>query len=131
MKRMYFLASAGAIGTVLSVAAVANGANWTNPVSSSPVSSPSPNPAGSPFPRHRGERPSYADLKRAERMIARLIERLQGDQTDYAGHKSAAIADLQRAQSEIVAAIQYDQAHPNSPNTNSGLTPNLPTTNQL
>jgi len=108
MQRKQFLAAAGAVGAVLSAAGIASGA-------SSPVAaaSASPGPLASPYWR-RGEHGSLHNLEHANRAVERIIDSLQHDQTDYGGHRVAAIQDLQQARSQIAAAIEYDKSHPNT-----------------
>jgi len=107
MQRKHFLAAAGALGAVLG-AGIASGASY--PVA---ATSASPGPSASPYWR-RGERGSLHSLEHAHRAIGRIIDRLQHDQTDYGGHRVAAVRDLQQAQSQIAAAIEYDKSHPNT-----------------
>ena len=128
MERKHFLAAAGAIGAALSAAGVASGASFPFPATNA-----SPGPSASPNFRRRGEHGSLSDLEHANRMVERIIDRLQRDQTDFGGHRVAAIEDLQRARADIEAAIQYDRTHPNAIPQNPGnpLNPTIPTTNQL
>ncbi len=64
----------------------------------------------------RGQNRSNSNLRTARRKVERLIDEMQHDQSDYSGHKAAAIADLQRARQEIVAGEQFDKSHGVKPN---------------
>ena len=59
----------------------------------------------------RGERGSARNLIAVRRRLERLIDQMQHDQRDYGGYRVKAIADLQQARADIVAAIQYDATH--------------------
>src|SRR5579872_2354784 len=50
---------------------------------------------------------SNANLWHVHRRLDGAIDQLQHDQRDYAGHRVAAINDLQSARSQIIAAEQY------------------------
>jgi len=62
-------------------------------------------------PALRNDCASDANLKYARRDVEKTIDVLQRDNTDYGGHRVAAIADLQKARQEIVAALIYDATH--------------------
>ncbi len=64
----------------------------------------------------RGQNGSNSNLTSARRKVERLIDEMQHDQSDYSGHKSAAIADMQRARQEIVAGEQFETGHHVTPN---------------
>ncbi len=59
----------------------------------------------------RGERGSAGNMLSVRRRVEKLIDQLQRDRRDYGGHRVAAIADLQNARNEIIAAISYDSTH--------------------
>ncbi|MDQ2679442.1 MAG: hypothetical protein M3Y21_00235 [Candidatus Eremiobacteraeota bacterium] len=59
----------------------------------------------------RGERGSAVNMLYVRRRVESLIDQLQRDRRDYGGHRLTAIADLQQARNEIIAAISYDSTH--------------------
>jgi|SRR6516225_485597 hypothetical protein len=104
MERKHFLSAAAAIGAALAGTAVA---------AADPFSTPTPLPSG--YRRHRrGELGSARDIQHARKIVERIIDRLQTDQSDYGGHKGRAIGDLQQARSELDLALQWDSTHPNT-----------------
>ncbi len=66
-----------------------------------------PRPAESPNPT--------ALLEHADRNLGRLIEMLQRDPNDYAGHKTQAIGYLQQALTQLQAALQSASGGAQSP----------------
>jgi hypothetical protein len=90
MTRKKFLA--GATGLVATVAAAGAAAAQTPPV--------------------RNEYGSARNLIQVRMTLEGLIDQLQHDQRDYGGYRVRAIADIQRARANIVAALQWDAAHP-------------------
>jgi hypothetical protein len=56
----------------------------------------------------RNDCASNSNLAHVHRRLDGAIDQLQHDQRDYAGHRVAAISDLQNARNEIVAAEQAD-----------------------
>ncbi|MBV9438473.1 MAG: hypothetical protein JOZ24_00625 [Candidatus Eremiobacteraeota bacterium] len=56
----------------------------------------------------RGDRSSDRNLLQVRRRLEALIDQLQRDQHDYAGHRVKAIDDLQMARNEIEAALRAD-----------------------
>jgi hypothetical protein len=131
MERKHFLVAAGAIGAVVTAAGVASGAGNPFP-GSSPYPAPSGSPGLTPGLRHHGVNRSFSDIEHASRVVTHVIKRLSRDQADYGGHRVAAISDLERAQAELAAAIQYEHDHPSSsPLGPSYPNPSIPGTNQL
>lgn len=55
---------------------------------------------------------SNRNLFYVRRRLEGLIAQLQNDRHDYGGHKATAIADLQQARQEIIAAIDWQRTHP-------------------
>ena len=54
---------------------------------------------------------SDANLRYVRRDIENVIDALQRDNTDYGGHRVAAIADAQNARTQIVEALAFDFTH--------------------
>jgi hypothetical protein len=42
-----------------------------------------------------------------------MITHLQADDKDYGGHRANALNWLNQANTELTAAVQYEQSHPN------------------
>lgn len=63
----------------------------------------------------RGPRNSDRNLIFVRTNLERIIDNLQNDRHDYAGHRVAAIGDLQQARADIVAALGYDRSHETIP----------------
>ncbi len=110
MERWKFIATAIGTGATLVAAGAALGATpapnatenpggFGNPcLPSHPGYAGGPRPTGSPNPA--------ALLEHADRNLGRLIEMLQRDPNDYAGHKTQAIGYLQQALTQVQAALQ-------------------------
>jgi len=62
-------------------------------------------------PGLRGDCGSDSNLKNVRRDVEQTIDVLQRDNTDYGGHRIAAVGDLQQARQQIVAALIYDATH--------------------
>lgn len=54
---------------------------------------------------------SNRNLLYVRRRIEGLINQLQNDRHDYGGYRVKAIAELQQARQDIIAAIGYQQTH--------------------
>ena len=54
---------------------------------------------------------SDRNLRVEIRRLEQVIDRLQRDNLDYAGHRVQAIADLQRARQQLEDALEYDNTH--------------------
>ena len=57
-----------------------------------------------------------AAIASASQQVAALIGQLQGDDTDYGGHRVAAIGQMKKAEKQLVAAEQYAASHNYGPN---------------
>ena len=69
---------------------------------------PGRNPSGyHPQPTMR-----YTSMQRAQMAVQRWIRHLERDSRDFGGHRVAAINWLQRAESELTAAVQFGGARP-------------------
>jgi hypothetical protein len=55
--------------------------------------------------------PSDSNMVYVSRYIDRAAQALQQDQHDYNGHRAAAVADIDRARSDIASALAYDNSH--------------------
>jgi hypothetical protein len=62
----------------------------------------------------RGQRASDRNLRFVRHNLERIIDNLQNDRRDYAGHRVAAIGDLQAARADVTAALAYDRSHENA-----------------
>lgn len=60
----------------------------------------------------RSEWGSASNIAAVRNRLGGLVEQLQRDNRDYDGHRAAAIGDMEQAQSQLTAALQYDRAHP-------------------
>lgn len=60
----------------------------------------------------RSEWGSASNIVAVRNRLGGLIDQLQRDNRDYDGHRVAAIGDMEQAQSQLNAALQYDGAHP-------------------
>lgn len=60
----------------------------------------------------RSEWGSAASIAAVRNRLDGLVDQLQRDNRDYGGHRVAAISDMQQAQAQLTAALQYDRAHP-------------------
>ena len=60
----------------------------------------------------RGEWGSNHSISRVRYRLERVIDNLQRDQHDYGGHRVKALELLQQARQELLAAEQYEKAHP-------------------
>lgn len=60
----------------------------------------------------RGEWQSAGNIVTVRNRLGGLIDQLQRDNHDYGGHRVAAMADMQQAQAQLNAALQYDRSHP-------------------
>ena len=93
MERKHFLAAAAGLGA-LGVAATAVAA---------PSTSASPTPAHS---WRRNESKSNHNIREVRRHLERVIDELQHDQHDYAGHRAKALDLLNQARQELLLAEQ-------------------------
>ncbi|HET9095275.1 MAG TPA: hypothetical protein VFN37_01325 [Candidatus Baltobacteraceae bacterium] len=60
----------------------------------------------------RSEWGSASNIAGVRTRLDNLIGQLQRDNRDYGGHRAAAVGDMQQAQAQLTAALQYDRAHP-------------------
>jgi hypothetical protein len=68
-------------------------------------------PVGMNHPR-RDEQQSDTSIADAQRAVTKMIRRLEGDASDYGGHRVAAIAQLRAAESELLTAERYESTSP-------------------
>ena len=94
MERKTFLAAAAGAGAALATAAAA-------------LAAPTPNPKWM-----RNQNRSDVNVRRVRRHLEHVIDELQHDRHDYGGHREKALDLLQRARQELLAAEQFDAAHP-------------------
>jgi hypothetical protein len=59
----------------------------------------------------RGQGKSNSNLWMVDRWVGRMISQLESDQRHYGGHRTAAIRDMQSAQSALKQAEAYAKAH--------------------
>ena len=90
------LATAGALAGIACAAVVST---HTAPVSAQTIAQVRPDGA------------SDRNLRGVRHRLEGLIDQLQHDQSDYGGHRLKALADLQQARAEIVAALGDDRGH--------------------
>lgn len=60
----------------------------------------------------RSEWGSASNVAGVRTRLSGLIGQLQRDNRDYGGHRAAAIREMEQAQSDLTAALQYDRSHP-------------------
>ena len=60
----------------------------------------------------RTERGSNENVSHVRRKLETLIDELQRDQRDYAGHRRAAIDLMQQARQQLLMAEQFEATHP-------------------
>ena len=60
----------------------------------------------------RSEWGSASNIAAVRNRLDGLVDQLQRDNRDYGGHRVAAINDMQQAQAQLTAALQYDRTHP-------------------
>jgi hypothetical protein len=106
MERKTFLATAAGIGASIAAVSAALGA----PVPA-PVGSPTPN--GTMAPRvpktyHRNAAGSNRNIREIRKHLEHVIDELQHDQHDYAGHRVKALDLLNQARNELLLAEQAD-----------------------
>jgi hypothetical protein len=63
-------------------------------------------------PPARSEVGSARNLVHVRSALEGLIDQLQHDQADYGGFRVRAIESMQRARTDVVAALQWDATHP-------------------
>jgi|SRR5215472_2982398 len=105
MERKTFLATAAGIGATLAAASAALGA----PVPA-PVGGATPTPGGTMAPKtyHRNATGSNRNIREIRKHLEHVIDELQHDQHDYAGHRVKALDLLNQARQELLAAEQSD-----------------------
>jgi Spy/CpxP family protein refolding chaperone len=108
MERKGFLTAA--IGVATAMAATAIAAAAAPPVVPPPTMAPRPMPSGQ---WRRGENLSNHNIAHVRVKLERVIDELQHDQRDYDGHREKALDLLRRARTELLAAENWDQTHPN------------------
>ena len=108
MERRRFLGSIAGVGALLTMASVALAA----PVGSTPGGMPSPAPTGSKAPWRRNDSKSNKNIREIRKHLDKVIDELQHDQHDYAGHRVKALDLLNQARQELLAAEQSAQSTP-------------------
>ena len=108
MERKGFLTAA--IGAATAMAATAMAAAAAPPVVPPPTMAPRPVASGH---WQRGENMSNRNIAHVRVRLERVIDELQHDQRDYDGHREKALDLLRRARTELLAAENWDQTHPN------------------
>jgi Flp pilus assembly protein TadB len=104
MERKRFLATAAGVGAALASVSAALAAP-------APVNTMAPTAA----PTHhwmRGETRSNRNIRQVRRHLEHVIDELQHDQQDYAGHRVKALDLLNQARQELLLAEQTTAASP-------------------
>ncbi len=110
MERKQFFVFAASAGAALAATGIAAGAaDSNNPSGCGPA--PMPRPSGA-TPHPHVPHPKASEIDSAYRHVARLVEMLGKDPNDYGGHRVTALQYLTQAESELQAAVAYEQAHP-------------------
>lgn len=71
--------------------------------------------AGAIFTASAQARPEWgsaANIAAVRDRLGGLIGQLQRDNRDYGGHRAAAVNDMEQAQAQLTAALQFDRVHP-------------------
>ena len=104
MERKTFLATAAGLGASIAAASAA----FSAPV---PVGS-TPTPAATMHAnRMRNGAASNHNIHEIRKHLERVIDELQHDQHDYAGHRIKALDLLNQARQELLLAEQSDKGH--------------------
>lgn len=104
MERRRFLVSVAGVGGLLAAASAALAAPVGSAGGGVPVGAPSPAP--SPKHWHRNESKSNKNIREIRKHLDKVIDELQHDQHDYAGHRARALDLLQQARQELLLAEQ-------------------------
>jgi|SRR5215472_4478235 len=104
MERKTFLATAAGIGASIAAASAALSAPVPAPVGATPT------PAGTMRPKtfHRNAMGSNRNIREIRKHLEHVIDELQHDQHDYAGHRVKALDLLNQARQELLLAEQSD-----------------------
>lgn len=104
MERKTFLATAAGIGASIAAASAALSAPVPAPVGATPT------PAGTMKPRsmRRNGAMSNRNIREIRKHLEHVIDELQHDQHDYAGHRVKALDLLNQARQELLLAEQSD-----------------------
>jgi len=105
MERKTFLASAAGICASIAAASAAFGASV--PVGSTPMPASSMTPSN----RRRNGAMSNRNIRQVRKRLEHVIDELQHDQHDYAGHRVKALDLLNQARQELLLAEQSDTGH--------------------
>ena len=103
MERKTFLAAAAGLGATVAAASVALGA----PIATS-TSAPGSTATMAPRPWKRNGTGSNRNIRMIRKHLEHVIDELQHDQHDYAGHRIKALDLLEQARQELLAAEQSD-----------------------
>jgi len=109
MERKRFLGAAAGAGALLAMAGAALAAPTSSAGGSAgvPGGAPSPQPSGSP--KHnwrRNDSKSNKNIREIRKHLEKVIDELQHDQHDYAGHRARALDLLNQARQELLSAEQ-------------------------
>jgi len=102
MERKTFLATAAGLGA--SIAAVSAALGAPVPVGSTPT----PSATMQPRTHRRNGAASNHNIHEIRKHLERVIDELQHDQHDYAGHRLKALDLLNQARQELLLAEQSD-----------------------
>lgn len=64
-------------------------------------------------PKHHAQSRSNYQIAHVQQSVEKMITHLQADDKDYGGHRANALNWLNQANTELTAAVQYEQSHPN------------------
>lgn len=107
MERKKFLAAAAGLGA--SIAAVS--AAIAAPVPVPAGSTPTPSATMQPRMHRRNGAASNRNIHEIRKHLEHVIDELQHDQHDYAGHRLKALDLLNQARQELLLAEQSDTGH--------------------
>jgi len=112
MERKAFISAAAGVGSILAAASAALAASTTV---APPVATMAPVPPGTataaPKPWHRNDFKSNRNIRLVRTHLEHVIDELQHDQHDYAGHRVKALQLLEQARQELMQAEQAGTSH--------------------
>lgn len=106
MERKTFLAAAAGLGATIAAVSAAVGAP-----SVTPSATPTAGATMRPHQWRRNGSSSNHNIHEIRKHLERVIDELQHDQHDYAGHRVKALDLLNQARQELLLAEQSDTGH--------------------
>ncbi len=110
MERKDFLATAAAVGALVATAGATLAAAPVPTTTSAPVPGTTMAPRPGTHNWQRNDYKSNHNIRAIRKHLEHVIDELQHDQHDYAGHRARALDLLEQARQELLAAEQSDKA---------------------